>query len=290
MLPCIKLPIAYLIIFIITLFPLRALADLIILKDGTSVEAEEIWEENEFIRFSIPNYDGIVITYSKEIVERIVRKNTKLGKNISETDDKGDDSSHKGTELTSSSQKKELISSPGGYGEHRNQMEKNPIKAGSEPEIDMALVESVSGILFYSARRSYKYQTGPEDRFHTFKEAVDDLAAKFNKDPYWIGQNLGNTNDLGKIYINLSHPTDKVDIDTDTAPKTSGILFYDPRRTYKYWVSSESKHHTLDEAIDTLANQYARSTEWIINHLGETNDLTEIHRNLKAGLNSETNP
>ena len=289
MLPFIKIPIASLITLTITLLPLQGLADLIILKDGTSVEAEEIWEENEFIRFSIPNYDGIVITYSKEIVERIVRKNTKLNKALGAKDDKGGASSHKGTDLSSTNQQKELVSSPG-YEEHMNQMETKSTAIGPEPEIDMALVESVSGILFYSARRSYKYQTGPDDRFHTFKEAVDDLAAKFNKDPYWIGQNLGNTNDLGKIYINLSRPNDKVVTDTDTASKTSGILFYDPRRSYKYWVSSESKHHTLDEAIETLANQYARSTEWVINHLGETNDLAEIHRNLEAGLNSETSP
>ena len=289
MLTCVKLPIASLFFFILTLLPLKGFADLIILKDGTRVEAEEIWEENEFIRFSIPNYDGIVITYSKEIVERIVRKDTKIDNNMNATNDKGDAISHKGTELSSTNQIKESFSSPG-YDEPRNQMEKNQTPTDPEPEIDMAVVESVSGILFYSARRSYKYQTGPDDRFHTFKEAVDDLAAKFNKDPYWIGQNLGNTNDLGKIYINLSRPIDKVGADTDTALETTGILFYDPRRTYKYWVSSESKHDTLDEAIETLANQYARSTEWVINHLGETNDLSEIHRNLEAGLKSEVSP
>ena len=272
----------------VTMLPLRGVADIIILKDGTRVEAQNIREENGLVRFSIPNYDGIVITYSSEIVERIVSENAKYDRRLKSTEDKEAVDSHGDTEVSSANGK--ILGASPVSDEQKKQGETSSIGSFRETGIDKSLVESVAGIQFYSARRSFKYQTGPNDRFHTFKEAVDDLAIKFNKDSYWIGQNLGNTNDLEKIYVNLNRPVDQVDSDTETTSETSGILFYDPRRVYKYWVGTDSKHHTLDEAIETLANQYNRSSEWVIDHLGETNDLSEIHRNLEAGLQSESRP
>ena len=51
--------------------PLYAGADVIFLKDGTTVEAAKVWDEDGFVRFNLKDYDDITITYSKEIVERI---------------------------------------------------------------------------------------------------------------------------------------------------------------------------------------------------------------------------
>jgi hypothetical protein len=65
--------------------------------------------------------------------------------------------------------------------------------------------------------------------------------------------------------------------------KTKGLEFYNPRRPQKYWTSATSKHHFFKEAVATLAKQYDRSPEWIQNHMGETNDLYEIHQNLSRG-------
>ncbi len=62
---------------------------------------------------------------------------------------------------------------------------------------------------------------------------------------------------------------------------TKGLEFYNPRRPQKYWTSATSKHHIFKEAIATLAKQYDRSPEWIQHHMGETNDLDEIHQNLR---------
>ena len=62
--------------------------------------------------------------------------------------------------------------------------------------------------------------------------------------------------------------------------KTTGTAFYDPRRPFKYWTSNDSKHNSYKEAIRALANQYQRTTEWIQAHMGDTNDLDRIHRNL----------
>ena len=68
----------------------------------------------------------------------------------------------------------------------------------------------------------------------------------------------------------------------DTA-KIKGLEFYNPRRPQKYWTSATSKHHFFKDAVATLAKQYDRSPEWIQHHMGETNDLYEIHQNLSRG-------
>ena len=69
--------------------------------------------------------------------------------------------------------------------------------------------------------------------------------------------------------------------------KTKGLEFYNPRRPQKYWTSATNKHHSFKEAIAALAKEYDRSPEWIQHHMGDTNDLYEIHQNLSEGkLNS----
>ena len=79
-----------------------------------------------------------------------------------------------------------------------------------------------------------------------------------------------------------------------TAPdmaETKGVQFYNPRRPQKYWTGSASKHHSYKDAIATLARQYDRSPEWIQHHMGESNDLYEIHQNLKESkLNAPSEP
>jgi hypothetical protein len=70
-----------------------------------------------------------------------------------------------------------------------------------------------------------------------------------------------------------------------------GLEFYNPRRPKKYWTSATSKHHSFKEAIATLAQQYDRTPEWIQHHMGETNDLHEIHQNLqRSKLNAPVVP
>ena len=68
----------------------------------------------------------------------------------------------------------------------------------------------------------------------------------------------------------------------DTA-KSKGLQFYNPRRPQKYWTSAAAKHNSFKEAIAALAKQYDRSPEWIQHHMGDTNDLYEIHQNLSRG-------
>jgi hypothetical protein len=70
-------------------------------------------------------------------------------------------------------------------------------------------------------------------------------------------------------------------------PQKDGITFYNPRRPYKYWTGKNSRHKTYKEAIQTLAQKYGRSPEWIQAHMGDSNDLYQIHRSL---TNPHLNP
>ncbi|MGD2272754.1 MAG: hypothetical protein PVI06_20325, partial [Desulfobacterales bacterium] len=159
----------------------------------------------------------------------------------------------------------------------------------AEPEAEVVIKKmpsrvapnsAVDGILFYNPRRAYKYWTGPNTGHHTLKEALAALAKMFDRTPEWVARNLGNTNNLGEIYRNLgqSGGAAPAKVQKDMTPK--GILFYNPRRPYKYWTSQASRHRSLKEALAALARQYDRPLKWVRTHIGNTNDLAEIHKNL----------
>jgi hypothetical protein len=46
----------------------------------------------------------------------------------------------------------------------------------------------------------------------------------------------------------------------------------------------------MEEAVDTLAKQYEQTPDWIVSHLGGTNDLVEIHRNLARSAATAAGP
>ena len=76
-----------------------------------------------------------------------------------------------------------------------------------------------------------------------------------------------------------------------TAPnQASGPVFYDPRRSYKYWVDPNSKHKTYSEAIQALAKKYKTTPEWVQAHMGDSNDLDQIHRNLAQPQPKQVSP
>ncbi len=72
---------------------------------------------------------------------------------------------------------------------------------------------------------------------------------------------------------------------------SAGIAFYDPRRPLVYWTDENTKHKSYKAAIQALADQYDRPADWIQTHMGDTNDLSEIHRNLaKSNLDQAQTP
>jgi hypothetical protein len=86
-------------------------------------------------------------------------------------------------------------------------------------------------------------------------------------------------------------PQDKDPIEESALQsELKGQQFYNPRREHVYWVSATSKHNSFEAAIGALAERYQRSPEWIRKHMGQSNDLSEIHRNLESRMAEEPVP
>jgi hypothetical protein len=76
-----------------------------------------------------------------------------------------------------------------------------------------------------------------------------------------------------------------------TAPNQAiGPAFYDPRRSYKYWAGQNSKHKTYTEAIQALAKKYHSTPQLVQAHMGDSNDLDQIHRNLAKPEPKQVSP
>jgi ribonuclease HI len=318
-----------LITSLLWLIPIGAAADIIYLKDGTKVKAAKVWEEKDVIRFSLEDFENIIITYSKEIVDRIekskgevvrpstpqrdkataIQKDVEAGQTGKQEDKAAEpQKSQKVENLSSRSSKQpEAVQQPKNEpakGVMQPPPKRAPQTTGTKidkpaktaraktkvespantitPKVPSAGVPygQMDGILFYNPRRPYKYWTGPNAKHHTLKEALAALAKQFERDPQWVAEHLGKTNNLGDIYRNLNPGGGIAPSKVKPVAAPKGFLFYDPRRPYKFWTGAASKHRTLGEALDALARQYDRPSEWVKAHMGESNDLSEIHRNL----------
>jgi hypothetical protein len=330
-------------ILILLAIPLCAGAEVIVLKDGTRIEAEKVWEDNGYIKFSPEGYEGVVITYDKEIVDRIGdRKIGAPDKPAAEIEQPAESNPDGPTVKAPASD----TSPPKGPARDGNQPRAEPLRLDPQPVkpatpdagqtsappsvgADAPSAETPApsahkqspaipspapqppaarkkpaapaqaaaagdfsqfdGIEFYDPRRTYKYQTAPNTWHRTLEEALAALAATFEQSPEWVGQNIGNTNNLGQIYRNLkqsaSRSTDRLE---DPATSMDGVDFYDPRRQYKYWIGKEGRYRTLEDALEALADRYDRTPAWVQEHIGETNDLGQIHRNLDQSKAAET--
>ena len=310
---------------------------MIYLKDGTVIKAAKVWEEDGLVRFYLPDYDGITITYTKDIIERIEKDDGESATKEQETvqTKEAPRKEIKNTQATAPTQKTKPIedepsqASPTQKPAPATIEKKDPVvkadqkpspasdagnapapvnrktvapsdissvqvqKAGLQPApaagSETPAYSQYDDLLFYNPRRTYKYWSGPDTKHNTLKEAIAALATKFDSSPEWVEQNLGDTNSLGQIYRNLSKtPLTRSTTEAANPEKAKGFKFYDPRRQYKYWVSDRSKHHTLEEAVNAFARQYDRPPVWIKAHLGETNDLGQIHQNLAGAKAAES--
>ena len=253
----------------IILGPLNISADIIFFKDGMkTVCHDRAWEEDGEIKCE---YDNSILTYQKKDVLRIEK--IKI--------EKKNEKPLKENELPQTA----------------------PASAKQPPGVKQAAPEKklqkltikdngteTKGLVFYNPRRPQKYWTSKTAKHHTFKEAVAALARQYDRSPDWIQHHMGDTNSLDEIHLNLSNrklnaPAKIMEVDDK---KTSEILFYNPRRPQKYWTSDSAKHNTFKEAISALAKAYNQSPQWVQQHMGDTNNLDEIHQNLAQHISAES--
>jgi len=256
-----KIALAYLAIILV---PLNLYADIIFFKDGMKTVCEDrAWEEGTEVKCE---YQGLILNYQKNDVLRIEKiepeKSSPENQALSKTAS-GPAKQSPGIKPPASL-KKAVV---------QKKLQSPPDNAGSLKTM---------GLEFYNPRRTYKYWTGKKAKYKTFKEAVAALSAQYDRSPEWIQHHMGTTNSLDEIHRNLRDRKQNtpVKIQADDSATAPEILFYDPRRPHKYWTSTTAKHNTFQEAIAVLAEKYERSTDWVQQHIGNTNNLYEIHQNL----------
>ena len=229
------------------LIVLPARADIIYFKDGMKTICQgKAWEEDGEIKCE---YDGWIISYQKNDVLRIV------------------------------STIREKKTPPA---DKKPQVGHTTPKASAEKKIKSPRSKS-TGPVFYDPRRPAQYWTGINSKHKSYKEAIQALAKKYKSTPQWVQAHMGDSNDLAQIHTNLANPqsNQSVPVAQPAAIKTAEIFFYNPRRPFPYWTGKNSKHKSYKDAIQSLAKKYECSPEWVKANMGATNDLKQIHQNLR---------
>jgi hypothetical protein len=253
-------------------------ADIIHFNDGMKTICQgKAWEENQEVKCE---YEGTVISYQKKDVLRIQKIRTE--KNI-----------ESGSEPKPSPAKPATRHKEPAPDARPPAAEKKSTKPKGSKPVTVKPIGSPkpNGLEFYNPRRPNKYWTSASSKHKTFEQAIGALAKQYDRSPEWITQQMGETNNLDEIHQNLRRSKADISATSEKQNKkktTSEILFYNPRRPNKYWSSATAKHKGYKEAISALAAAYERSPEWVQQNMGESNNLEEIHQNLKTKKSTET--
>ena len=273
-----KLPL--IICCFILIIPLKAEGDIIFFKDGMkTVCQEKAWEEGEEVKCE---YGGAILSYQKNDVIRIEKTRTQ----------KQPESGSGQTQAPLEAAAKTVVDEAPKAIKPLASGKNLSVQSESAAILKMPDASATKGLEFYNPRRPQKYWASATSKHHAFKEAIASLAQQYDRSPEWIQHHMGETNDLNEIHQNLQRskinaPVVPEAIRGEEVPET---LFYNPRRSYKYWTGANSKHKTFKEAIATLAKEYERTPEWVQQYMGTTNDLAEIHRNLANRKKTEASP
>ena len=285
----------------------ETLADKIILKDGSVEESDHVWETEHYVHFILKGTQAVEVRYAKEIVERIERD--KPSQPVSTKQVEPQSLPRRPAPIEKSTESKvNLAKLP-----PASNVEQNSIVLPDEKYI-----RQNRKVSFYDPHRSKRYWASRNSHFAILDAALDALARQYGRSRKWVEDHMGSENDLGEIHANLvkqrklemrgvtedlkekkpliakppevKKPTAQMEVLPKAAiqiqipeiPK--GIKFYDPRRKHKYWTSPAEHYDTLSDAVRALAKQYGERPEWIEEHLGGSNDLSEIHISIRKSL------
>jgi hypothetical protein len=283
------------ILGLIILLPPLAQADIIFFKDGMkTVCQEKAWEEGQEVKCE---YEGTVLSYQKKDVLRIqqIRTEKKVppAEPVKMPEQPAAAKVPPAEPVKTPEQPAAAVATPSSDGKAPDSKpkprEKKDLKASP---IQPTGVSGTKGLEFYNPRRPQKYWTSAVSKHQTFEQAIAALAKQYDRSPDWIQQQMGETNDLDEIHRNLARSKLSVPVETtaQTEKKVSNTLFYNPRRPHKYWTSASAKHKTFKEAVNALSAEYDRPQQWVQQYMGMSNNLDEIHQNLRNQKLSESSP
>ncbi|MGE5256302.1 MAG: hypothetical protein ACM3KE_06505 [Hyphomicrobiales bacterium] len=147
-----------------------------------------------------------------------------------------------------------------------------------------------TAVLFYDPRRAKKYWSSPTAHHDSYRDAIAALAAEFDRPAQWVEENMGDTNDLGKIRDNLSAKKQLIPpaiAAPGHEPEAGGIEFYNPRRPQKYWTAPDARYNTFAEAIEAFAREFGKQAAWVEAHMGDSNDVETIRHALQDAERAE---
>jgi hypothetical protein len=169
-----------------------------------------------------------------------------------------------------------------------------PLAADPEPPRPGAVppetAAAAPGIAFYDPRRPQKYWSSETRHHDTLGAAIAALADEFKRPPSWIEDNLGDSNDLGEVRATLAARLQGPSAAQAPVASARGaaVEFYNPRRTPRYMTGPNAPHGSFQEALEALARDFNRPTDWVERHMGPANDVDQIRQSLRDAQASET--
>ena len=293
--------------------------DRIILKDGSVEESDKVWESGGYVHFILKGTRNVEIRYDREIVERIENENLNPVKN---PDRHGPGRPHaagisKPIDKTTSAVDTQRPGIAAPDLKRLNQTGRVYKIARESKGISFYDPRRPMRYWAYSGSGHDKLQAALLSLAELYHRSTQWVTAHMGEENDLgvihanLAKQLGDENDISEDQDSVVLSKDSNDALTHKDTKEStvgiedrppegipsagisarvavkpGIRFYDPRRAEKYWTGQMTRHNTLQEAIRALARQYGVSPDWIEDHLGETNALSDIHRNIRQGLNS----
>jgi hypothetical protein len=282
-----------------------AFSGTIFLKDGSTENSDKIWVSEELVHFVLNGTNSIEIRLSKKIVDKIVQNDGSI-LNISESGSEKEISTALPKNISIDDRTEDHISNL----KEKNTMDESTIQA---------FLDSHKGLNFYDPRREKRYWADKKAQFNNLSMAVNAMAQRYGRTPNWVERHMGDDNDLSVIHQNLIRTLEQETTrvgkkvvkkgapDRSVGRKVSeaggaqeargtfsqiklnierfkGIEFYNPRREQKYWSTPSDHHPSLTDAITFLAKLYGVSYQWIEAHMGDTNELDQIHANLQNAI------
>lgn len=176
-----------------------AIADRIILKDGSVEESDKIWETEKYIHFILKGTQSVEIRFKKEIVQRVESEsisNSTEAPSAAHVRSEAAQASAPGVAVQSAAAETDdaVIDSAS-----------NSIRGDGQglPLAKMVPLASLKGIQFYDPRRPQKYWVSPSQRYDTLNAALKALAVQYNTTVQWVENHMGNTNTLAEIHTNI---------------------------------------------------------------------------------------
>lgn len=290
-----------------------ATAASIILKDGTVEHSDKVWESGGYVHFILKGTRDVEIRYAKQIVERIEYQDAKSASapapSVAPPMQSGEAIAAQAPAQkprATTVHPSETAVAPKPLVENKIVKENkgilfyDPRRPQRYWASRLSRHTSLKGALAALARQYDR----PVQWVETHMGEDNDLGSIHSnliqqKESERAGAQVSETAqpekqlDAGKPQPSVqAQPADLPGPAAKSTPETaetanaakSGVAFYDPRRPEKYWTGKSGRFQTLKDAMNALARQYHVSAEWIGAHMGDTNDLAQIHRNIQKSL------